>query len=63
MQTIKISGMSCQHCVRSVTKAIEDVDGVSKVAVSLEKGEATYEGSAQPEKVKEAVRKAGYEPK
>jgi copper chaperone len=63
MQTIKISGMSCQHCVRAVTKAIEGVDGVSKVSVSLEKGEATYEGSAQPEKVKEAVRKAGYESK
>jgi copper chaperone len=63
MQTIKISGMSCQHCVRAVTKAIESVEGVSTVTVSLEKGEATYEGSAQPEKVKEAVRKAGYEPK
>jgi copper ion binding protein len=61
METIKISGMSCQHCVNAVKKAVENVDGVSGVKVSLEKGEASYEGTADVEEVKEAVRKAGYQ--
>jgi copper chaperone len=63
MQTIKIGGMSCQHCLNAVKKAIESVEGVTEVTVSLERGEASYAGAADPEKVKEAVRKAGYEPR
>jgi copper chaperone len=63
MQRIAISGMSCQHCVNAVKKAMENVEGVTSVTVDLEKGEASYEGTADREKVREAVRKAGYEPK
>ena len=63
METIKVSGMSCQHCVGAVKKAIEGVEGVTRAVVDLEKGEASFEGPADPNKVREAVRKAGYEPK
>lgn len=34
--TIQIEGMSCQHCVASVTSAVSELDGVSNVTVSLE---------------------------
>ncbi len=37
---IKIDGMHCDHCVKSVTKALESIDGVSKVKVDLETKEA-----------------------
>ena len=37
MATVKIGGMSCQHCVASVTKAIEDIKGVSGVSVNLDR--------------------------
>ena len=36
MQLI-IGGMSCEHCVRAVTQAIEKVDGVKSVKVNLKK--------------------------
>lgn len=63
MTTIKIKGMSCQHCVSSVTKALESIEGVSDVSVNLEASEATYtaEPSITTETIKEAINKTGFE--
>jgi copper chaperone len=41
--TLKIGGMSCQGCVKSVTNILVGVPGVSKAEVSLERGEATVD--------------------
>jgi copper ion binding protein len=38
--TIRIDGMSCQHCVKTVTDVMMGIDGVSQVKVNLKKGEA-----------------------
>ena len=43
MPTIQIKGMSCQHCVESVSKALAAIDGISKVEVDLASNEAHYE--------------------
>ncbi|MBN8694888.1 MAG: heavy-metal-associated domain-containing protein [Bacteroidetes bacterium] len=40
---IKIEGMTCGHCQKSVNKLIAAVEGVNTCEVSLEKGEATVE--------------------
>jgi copper chaperone len=63
MSTIKIKGMSCQHCVASVTKALSGIAGISDVKVSLEKGEATFtESSPVPgQTIKDAITKIGFE--
>ena len=37
---IKIDGMSCGHCVSSVTNALKAVDGVDAVEVSLDEKQA-----------------------
>jgi copper chaperone len=63
MTTVKIKGMSCQHCVKAVVKALSAIDGVEDVKVDLAKGEASFE-EAKPvgmEMVRESIRKAGYE--
>lgn len=39
---IRIKGMSCQHCVMTVTKTIGSLEGVKDIKVSLEKGEASF---------------------
>lgn len=62
-QVIKVDGMSCMHCVARVEKAIAAVEGVKSVKVDLEKGEATFEGDVQAQKVIDAVVAAGYEAK
>ena len=43
MKTIKIKGMSCQHCVKAVTKALGEIDGIEDVQVDLDRGEATFD--------------------
>ncbi len=62
MKTITIKGMSCQHCVQAVTKALADIPGIKNVQVSLEKGEASFEEEypVDMETIKKAVQEAGY---
>lgn len=62
-KTIKVKGMSCQHCVMSVTKALSAIEGITDVQVSLEKGEATFnENSPVPDQtIKDAITKIGFE--
>lgn len=63
MQTIKIKGMSCQHCVKSVTNALQEIDGMSDVKVDLTKGEATYSQKTPVslQTIKNAVSGIGFE--
>jgi len=44
--TIKVGGMSCGGCVKSVTGVLTALEGVAKAEVSLEKGEAAVEFDA-----------------
>ena len=39
--TLNISGMTCDGCVKSVTKVLEALDGVAKAEVSLNNADAT----------------------
>ncbi len=63
MKSIKIKGMSCQHCVMAVTKALNAIDGVKNVQVDLKTGTATYEETkpVDAKVVAAAVKKAGYD--
>ena len=63
MPTIQIKGMRCGHCVASVTSALNAIDGISEVNISLEKNEATFNQSkAVPmETIKEAITAIGFE--
>ncbi len=63
MGTVKIKGMSCNHCVMAVTKALKEIEGLEDIAVNLEKSEATFKEtkSVDPILIKEKIKKAGYE--
>jgi copper chaperone len=41
MQKLSVEGMSCQHCVHAITKAVGSLKGVSSVEVSLEQKTVT----------------------
>lgn len=62
MKTIKIEGMSCQHCVMAVKKALEGIDDLQNVEVDLNKGEARFDEKkpVNPAVIKERIEKAGY---
>ncbi len=61
---IKIKGMGCQNCVNAVTESLNELDGVSKVNVSLEKESAEVEfdeSKINSEKMIEAIKELEYE--
>lgn len=62
--TLNVKGMSCQMCVKHVTKALQGVDGVTGVVVSLDENNAkvTYDPAvAGVLQFAAAVAEAGYE--
>lgn len=61
--TLKVSGMTCQHCVRSVQQALESQDGVTRADVDLTAGRARVEHSASvtPAQLASVVADEGYE--
>ena len=62
-KTIFINGMMCGHCVAHVTKALEGLNGVDKVEVSLENNNAvvTFNAAVSDQALIAAIVDAGYE--
>lgn len=60
---LKVKGMSCQHCVMSITKALNQLDGVKNVNVDLQKGEVRFENTkgVASSQIEKAITDAGYE--
>jgi copper ion binding protein len=63
MTTVKVKGMTCQHCVMAVKKALGYLDGVRNIDVDLSKGEVQFENSKgiAADKIREAIESAGYQ--
>jgi len=61
--TYTVSGMTCGHCVSSVTEEVTSIPGVTDVKVDLKSGAVTVISEAPVEEaaVKAAVDEAGYE--
>ncbi|WP_028660407.1 heavy-metal-associated domain-containing protein [Nocardioides insulae] len=61
--TWTVTGMTCEHCVASVTEELSELPGVENVAVTLETGtvQVTSAGPLSREQVGAAVTEAGYE--
>jgi copper chaperone len=58
---LDVTGMTCDHCVRSVTNALKDVPGVANAVVSLEDKKATVTADeVDVAKLIEAVEEEGY---
>ena len=60
MLTLKVEGMSCGHCVRAVTEAVQEVAPGVQVQVDLAGGLVRVDGPAPPEAVAHAIEEAGY---
>ena len=54
-----VSGMTCQHCVASVTEEVGELPGVTDVQVDLDSGRLHVEGDVTPAQVQAAVAEAG----
>lgn len=63
-ETITVKGMTCDGCVKSVTKALKNVGGVEDAKVDLQGQSATItfdDGVTSVTALKEAVEDAGYD--
>jgi copper chaperone len=60
---LEVKGMSCQHCVMSVTKALNQLEGIKNVQIDLAKGEVRFNNtkSLASERIQKAITDAGYE--
>ena len=62
--TVKLGGMSCQHCVRAVAKALAQVAGLSDIQVDLASQTATFsseEATLDLTRIQAAIEAEGYE--
>ena len=61
-KTVHIEGMTCEHCVQSVKKALNEIEGVS-ARVDLQKKEAvvSYDREIENDVLKKTVEKAGFQ--
>ena len=56
-----VIGMTCAHCVRSVTEEVSTVAGVASVDVELGSGRITVTGDGFSDaQIRDAVDEAGY---
>ncbi len=58
---LNIEGMTCEHCVKAVTGALERTPGVDKAQVDLQAGQATVDGAADVQTMLQAVEAEGYQ--
>lgn len=61
--TLQLDGLHCGNCVKSVEKALNEVEGVSQATVTLETQMAVVEGSANADALIAAVEDIGFEAK
>ncbi|AEE96452.1 heavy-metal-associated domain-containing protein [Mahella australiensis] len=57
-----VKGMSCDHCVKNIEKAVKTLDGVDDVRADLDTKKVTvkYSGDVNGEDIKKAINDAGY---
>lgn len=60
MYELHVEGMSCNHCVSTVTRSVLHVDGAAKIKVDLPSNTVRIESNADLDVIKEAIVEAGY---
>jgi copper chaperone len=61
-RTFTVTGMTCAHCVASVTEEVQEVAGVETVDVVLDTGSLTVMGEGLDDaRIRDAVEEAGYQ--
>ncbi|MDG1581450.1 cation transporter [Pseudomonas sp. GOM6] len=61
MHILKVSGMTCGHCVRAITRALQAGDPAAQIQVDLGAGEVRVISVQSLEQLLQAVRDRGYQ--
>ncbi len=60
MLELNVTGMTCGHCVRTVTEAVKAVDPMAEVQVDLGSKRVRVQGQSSAEELIRALGAAGY---
>ncbi|WDU61667.1 cation transporter [Pseudomonas poae] len=63
MQVFSVEGMTCGHCVRAVTQAVQSQDPAASVKVDLAANEVSVESRLSAEQVISLISEEGYSAK
>ncbi|MHB9300253.1 heavy-metal-associated domain-containing protein [Fusobacterium polymorphum] len=58
---LKIDGMGCEHCIKSVREALEGINGVKVLDVKIGSAEVEAENDSVLNEIKEKLDDAGYD--
>ena len=58
---LKINGMACEHCVKSVKEALGEINGVKVLDVKIGSAEVEVENDSVLNEIKEKLDDAGYD--
>ncbi|MHA7114513.1 MULTISPECIES: heavy-metal-associated domain-containing protein [Pseudomonas] len=61
MQVFNVQGMTCGHCVKAVTQAVQALDAQAKVDVDLAGKTVNVQSTLTAEQVLAAIREEGYQ--
>ncbi|WP_223470780.1 MULTISPECIES: heavy-metal-associated domain-containing protein [unclassified Pseudomonas] len=61
MQTFNVQGMSCGHCVKAITQAVQAKDPTADVQVDLGAKTVQVQSSLPADAVLAAIKEEGYE--
>lgn len=61
MHRFEVSGMSCDHCAKAVTRAVQTVDAAATVDIDLDRGTVDIDSAATADRLATAIVAAGYE--
>jgi copper ion binding protein len=61
---IQVEGMTCGHCVETVTQAVNSLDGINQVSVDLDKKQVSVdfdESRTNPDAISSKITEVGFE--
>ena len=58
---LKIDGMGCEHCIKSVREALEGINGIKVLDVKIGSAEVEVENDSVLNEIKEKLDDAGYD--
>ncbi|MEA5672349.1 heavy-metal-associated domain-containing protein [Pseudomonas machongensis] len=61
MQVFNVQGMSCGHCVKAVTRAVQEQDATAQVEVDLGAKQVRVQSQLGVQQILEAIREEGYQ--
>ncbi|BBR52327.1 MULTISPECIES: heavy-metal-associated domain-containing protein [Pseudomonas] len=61
MQVFNVQGMTCGHCVKAVTRAVQAQDAAAQVQVDLPSQQVRVQSQLAAEQILAAIREEGYQ--